>query len=158
MIHTLEELDRTRRACRRMVRNRARAAAALSTVPLPGFDIAGDIAMLLELIPAINREFGLAPEQLEQLDGRWRIAIQRVVRRVGARFAGMAVTQEMITAALGRMSAQLAVESAVKYVPVAGSMIAAGIAYHAFRAIAYAHVDECTRVLREVLQHAEPGQ
>jgi uncharacterized protein (DUF697 family) len=152
MIRTLAELDRTRRACRRMVRNRARAAAAMATVPLPGLDIAADIAMLLELIPAINREFGLAPEQLEKLDGAWRIAIERTVRRVGARFAGMAVTQEMITAALARVSMQLAAESAVKYVPLAGSVIAAGIAYHAFRSIAYAHVDECTRVLREVLR------
>lgn len=152
---TFEELDQTRRKCRRMVRQRARAAAALATVPLPGVDLAGDVALLLQLIPAINREFGLAPEQLEQVGAPWRIAVERVVRRVGARFVGMAVTKEMIAAALARLSVQLAAESAVKYVPFVGSAVAAGIAYHAFRAIAYAHVDECTRVLREVLAAAD---
>lgn len=135
-----------------MSRNRARAAAAIATVPIPGASIAGDVALLLQLIPAVNRAFGLAPEQLEQLDSPLRIAVQRVLRKAGARFVGVAVSREMIIDALARMSVQLAAGSALKYVPIAGSVVAGTLAYHAFRAVAYAHVEDCARVVRELLE------
>lgn len=139
-----------------MVRNRARAAAAVAAVPLPGVAIAADITMLLQLLPAINREFGLAPEQLAKLDSPIRIAIGRVLRRTGARFVGVAVTREMIVDALTRMTVQFAAESALRYVPIAGTIVAGTIAYHSFRALAYAHVEDCTRVWREWI--TEPQQ
>ena len=151
VLTSLDEIAKTRRSCRRMVRNRARAAAAIAAVPVPGLHLAADIAMLLELITNINRRFGLAPEQLEQLDSPMRIVVQRVLRRVGASFVGVAVTREMVIEALARMSVQLAAETMLKYVPLAGSVVAGTIAYHTFRTIAYAHVDECTRVAREVI-------
>ena len=138
-----------------MARNRARAAAAMAAVPIPGVGIASDVALLLQLIPAVNRKFGLAPEQLAQLDSPIRIVVQRTLRRAGARFVGVAVTREMIVDALARMSVQLAAESVVKYIPVAGSVVAGTIAYHAFRTVAYAHVEDCTRVVRELLETNE---
>lgn len=150
-----EDLAKVRRDCRRMCRNRARAAAAIAAVPIPGAGIAGDVALLLQLIPAVNRAFGLAPEQLERLDSPMRIAVQRVLRRAGARFVGMAVTREMVIDALARMSVQLAASSALKYVPVAGTVVAGTLAYHAFRAVGYAHVDDCTRVVRALLDEGE---
>jgi uncharacterized protein (DUF697 family) len=150
-----EELAKVRRNCRRMSRNRARAAAAMAAVPLPGVSIASDVALLLQLIPAINRKFGLHAEQLEQLDSPVRIAVQRVLRKAGARFVGVAVSREMIIDALARMSVQLAAGSALKYVPIAGSIVAGTLAYHAFRAVAYAHVEDCARVVRELLVEKE---
>ena len=155
MITNDEELAATRRECRRMARNRARAAAALAAVPFPGVNLAADVAMLLELIPSINRRFGLEAQQLSKLESPVRIAIERVLRRMGARFVGVAVTREMITAALTRMSLQLAAESALKYVPVVGTAIAGAIAYRTFRDVAYAHVDDCTRVVRELMKAKE---
>jgi hypothetical protein len=62
---TVDELDRVRKACRAMVRRRAATSGGLTLVPLPGIDVAGDVALLMELIPAINRKFGLTPEQIE---------------------------------------------------------------------------------------------
>lgn len=147
-----DELAKVRRNCRRMSRNRARAAAAAAAVPIPGVHIAADVGLLLQLIPAINQKFGLAPEQLEKLDSPVRIALQRVLRRAGARFVGVAVTREMIVDTLTRMSVSLAAESALKYIPIAGSVVASTLAYHTFRAVAYAHVEDCTRVVRELLR------
>ena len=43
------------------------AGAELVPVPLPGLDVAADVALLTQLIPAINREFGLTPAQIEAL-------------------------------------------------------------------------------------------
>ena len=134
-----------------MARNRARAAAAAAAVPIPGVHIAADVGLLLSLIPAINRKFGLAPEQLAHLDSPMRVVVQRVLHRAGARFVGVAVTREMIVDTLTRMSVSLVAESALKYIPVAGTVVASTLAYHTFRAVAYAHVEDCTRVARELL-------
>ena len=154
-IRNHEDLAKVRRNCRRMSRNRARAAAAAAAVPIPGVHLAADVGLLLQLIPEINRKFGLAPEQLERLDSALRIAVHRVLHRAGARFVGVAVTREMIVETLTRMSVSLAAESALKYIPVAGTVVASTLAYHTFRTVAYAHVEDCTRVVRALLAETE---
>ena len=45
--------------CRRLVSWRALVGAGVAMVPLPGLDWLTDVALLLKLIPEINREFGL---------------------------------------------------------------------------------------------------
>jgi hypothetical protein len=51
-----------------MVTSRAGLSAGAAMVPIPGADIGADVTLLLEMIPAINRKFGLTPEQIDQLD------------------------------------------------------------------------------------------
>ena len=63
-----KKLEQVRRECRGMVLRRATTSAGASVIPLPGLDIAADIGLLLQLLPAINRKFGLSPEQIEKLD------------------------------------------------------------------------------------------
>ena len=43
---------------------RSDASALVAVVPIPGPDIAADVSSLMEMVPAINRRFGLAPEQV----------------------------------------------------------------------------------------------
>ena len=56
---------------RKLLHKRAVIAAAASAVPVPGLDWAVDAAMLSRLIPEINREFGLSPQQLDRRGARW---------------------------------------------------------------------------------------
>lgn len=65
---TIEELDALRGECKSMVTSRAGLSAGAAMVPIPGADIGADVTLLLEMIPAINRKFGLTPEQIDQLD------------------------------------------------------------------------------------------
>ncbi|MDQ0087343.1 uncharacterized protein (DUF697 family) [Paenibacillus anaericanus] len=65
---SIEELEVLRKQCKKMVTGRAVASGGVAAVPLPGVDAAADIAMLLQLLPAINEKFGLSPQQLEGLD------------------------------------------------------------------------------------------
>ncbi|MDF2938873.1 MAG: hypothetical protein K0Q90_4246 [Paenibacillaceae bacterium] len=60
---TIEELDRIRDQCRSMVNKRATASAATAAVPIPGMDIGADLAIMLELLPAINRKLGPCRDQ-----------------------------------------------------------------------------------------------
>ena len=49
---------------RKLLNRRALVGAAASAVPIPGLDWAVDAALLSRLLPAINAQFGLTPQQL----------------------------------------------------------------------------------------------
>jgi uncharacterized protein (DUF697 family) len=152
VIAPVEDLEHVRAACRVLVRRRARAAAALSAVPIPGVDIAGDIALLLEVIPAINRRFGLDHAQIEKLDNTTKVVVYRLIRKVGTRFVGQTITAELIVGALSSISVQIAAESVLKFVPIAGTIASGLIAYQMFKRIAYAHIEDCVKVARSVFE------
>lgn len=59
MISTIEELDRVRRECRRMVTTRALAAAGVAVVPIPAMDVLADVGLLADVLPRVSRAFGL---------------------------------------------------------------------------------------------------
>ena len=61
---------------RKMLHKRALLAGAVSAVPVPGLDWAVDAAMLSKLIPEINKEFGLTPQQLDSLNPKKREQVQ----------------------------------------------------------------------------------
>lgn len=67
---SLKELERIRDECKSMVTTRAGLSAGAAIVPVPGADIGADVMLLLEMIPMINRKFGLAPEQIDHLGVR----------------------------------------------------------------------------------------
>lgn len=155
MIAAPEEIEQVRAACRVLVRRRARAAAALSAIPVPGVDIAGDMALLLEVIPAINRRFGLDHKQIENLDNTTKVVVYRIMRQAGTHFVGRAITAELIGSALSSLSVQIAAETVLKFVPIAGTIASGLIAYQMFKRIAYAHIEECVKVTRSVIQKEE---
>jgi len=72
-----------------MVRRRAATSGGMSLIPIPGVDIAGDVGLLLQLIPAINRKFGLTPEQIEELDPRHKVLIYAMLKQVGGGMVGI---------------------------------------------------------------------
>ena len=61
-------LEKLRNECKNMVTARASLSAGAAVVPLPGVDIGADVALLIEMIPAINKKFGLSQEQIDGLD------------------------------------------------------------------------------------------
>lgn len=152
MITTIEELEHVRQNCRALVRRRARAAAVISAAPVPGVDLAGDLALLLSVIPEINRRFGLASEQIDKLDNPTKVIVYRLVRRIGARFIGQALTVDLLVSTIANFGVSFAAESIAKYVPVVGTIASGVITYEIFKRIAYRHIEECTRVTREVIE------
>jgi uncharacterized protein (DUF697 family) len=155
VIATPEELESVREACRLLVRRRARAAAALAAVPWPGVDLAGDMALLMAVIPVINRRFGLDHSQIEELDNTTKMVVYQLMRRAGTRFVGQAVTVELITAALSGLGLQVVAESVLKYIPVAGTIASGLLAYQIFKRIAYSHIEDCVKVSRDLLKAPE---
>lgn len=137
-----------RKACRALVRRRAAASGTLSLVPIPGIDVAGDVALLMELIPAINRKFGLTPEQIEQLDTRRKVAVYAMLKKIGADLVGHAVTKKLVMAAMQRVGKRLATKQVLKYMPLAGQAAAAALSVTAMIYLGNSHVDACYEVAR----------
>ncbi len=149
---SIEELDRLRASCKAMVRRRAATSGGMALIPIPGVDIAGDIGMLLELIPAINRKFGLTPEQIEELDPRHKLLIYAMLKKVGSDLAGRAITRKLAVAALQKVGIRLATRQVLKYIPFAGQAAAVALSVTAMMYLGNSHVDACYEIAKGALK------
>ncbi len=157
LIRTIEDLEKTRKACRSMVTKRASLAAGTSALPLLGADMAADVAIMLELIPAINKKFGLSQDQIEGYDPATKQLIYQVIKRTGAALAGQAVTKTLITKALTKVAGRTATKQALKFVPVVGWGINAAIGFGAMKYVGNAHIDDCFDVCKKLLEEHPAG-
>lgn len=151
MLKDIHELDKARRDCRRLVTTRALAAAATSVVPIPGVDIAVDVGLLTSLLAQINERFGLSEKQIERLDPGAAQKALLVAAGLGNGVIGRAISKRLISIVLARVAKRIAVGSAAKYVPFAGSAIAAGLGFSAMKLAGHAHIEDCYRTARALL-------
>jgi hypothetical protein len=149
---SVAELDKVRASCKAMVKRRAATSGGMSLIPIPGVDIAGDVAMLLQLIPAINQKFGLTPEQIEELDTRHKVLIYAMAKKVGSDLVGRAVTKRLVMAALKKVAGRMAAKQVLKYVPFAGQAAAAALSVAAMMYLGNAHVDACYEIAGEAIK------
>ena len=134
---------------RKLLHKRALLAGAVSAVPVPGLDWAVDAAMLSKLIPEINREFGLTPEQLDSLNPKKREQVQTAVTMVGSILIGKLISRELVVAAATKIGMRLTTKQLAKYVPFAGQIVAATVGYAAIRYLGEEHMKDCIRVAQQ---------
>ena len=133
---------------RKLLNKRALVAAAASAVPVPGLDWAVDAALLSKLIPEINKEFGLTPAQLDQLDPKKRDQVQKAVAMVGSVLIGKFVSRDLVLKAATKIGVRLSTKQLAKYVPFAGQIVSAAVGYAAIRYFGEEHMKDCIRVAR----------
>ena len=95
LAHGRPELVEAVQRSRQMLRRRAWVAGAAAAVPFPGLDWAMDAAMLTQLLPRINSEFGLTPQQIEQLDAKEKERVQKAIV-AGDKAAAQSIYQESV--------------------------------------------------------------
>ena len=134
---------------RKMLHKRALLAGAVSAVPIPGLDWAVDAAMLSKLIPEINKEFGLTPEQLDKLNPKKREQVQKAVTLVGSVLIGKLISKDMVIKAATTIGMRLTTKQLAKYVPFAGQIVAATVGYAAIRYLGEEHMKDCIRVAQQ---------
>jgi hypothetical protein len=149
------ELDAVVARSRKMVTRRALASAGAVLVPLPGIDIAADMALLTELIPAINREFGLTPDQIDELSPRIKVLVYKAIVAFGGAMVGRVITRDLILQALVKVGMRVTTKTAARLVPVAGQAVSAGLSFTAMRLVGESHIRDCRRVIEAI--HAERG-
>lgn len=134
---------------RKRLNKRALVAAAASAVPMPGLDWAVDAALLSRLIPEINKEFGLAPSQLDQLDPKKRDQVQKAVSMVGSVLIGKFISRDLVLKAATKIGVRLSTRQLAKFVPFAGQIVSAAVGYAAIRYFSEEHMKDCIRVARQ---------
>ena len=144
------ELDAAVERAKKMVTKRAALASASTLIPLPGIDIAADVALLLKLIPEINQEFGLTPDQIAKLSPTKQLMVYKAIVMIGGAMVGKLVTKELIVQALKTVGVRITVKQATKYVPLAGQALSAALGFAALKYIGNAHIKDCAKVVKLV--------
>ena len=134
---------------RKLLNKRALVAAVASAVPVPGLDWAVDAAMLSKLIPEINKEFGLTPAQLDQLDPKKRDQVQKAVALVGSVLIGKFISKDLVIKAATKIGVRLSTKQLAKYVPFAGQIVSAAVGFAAIRYFGEEHMKDCIRVAQQ---------
>jgi len=134
-----------------MVLRRAATSAGASVIPLPGIDIAADVGLLMRLLPAINRKFGLTPEQIEKLDPERRLVVYALISRGGKSLVGRAVTKKVVLLALKRVGIRMTAKQAAKHLPFAGQIASAFLGFGAMMYIGASHIDECYEIAKAAI-------
>lgn len=134
---------------RQILHRRALVAAAASAVPLPGLDWAVDAALLSQLLPKVNAEFGLSAQQIDRLEPHKREQVQKAVNLVGSVLIGKLITRELVMRASHTVGVRLTTRQVAKYVPLAGQAVAAALGYATLRYLGEQHLRDCVRVVQE---------
>lgn len=150
-----EELKHAVKRARSIVTRRAAVASAASLVPIPGLDIAVDIAAVMRLIPEINREFGLTPEQIAQLRPGRQFMVYKSIVAVGSVMIGKLVTREIAIEVLKTVGVRITAKQVGKYVPVAGQALSVALGFTAMKYVGHQHIKDCCRVIEQTLAARE---
>ena len=134
---------------RKLLNKRALMAAAASAIPVPGLDWAVDAALLSKLIPEINKEFGLTPEQLNNLTPQKREQVQKAVAMVGSVLIGKLISKDLMLKAASSIGMRLTTKQVAKYVPLAGQIVSAAVGFAAIRYFGEEHMKDCIRVAQK---------
>jgi uncharacterized protein (DUF697 family) len=145
-------------SARKLLHRRAMVGAAASSLPIPGLDWLVDAALLARLLPRINREFGLTPEQLDLLEPGKREQVQKAVAMVGSVLIGKFVTRELVLRATQAVGLRLSARQAAKFVPLAGQAAAAALGYATLRYLGEQHLRDCVRVVQQAQLPLPPPQ
>ncbi|MGZ5195138.1 MAG: hypothetical protein ACXWJM_08190 [Ramlibacter sp.] len=140
-------IDAVRRS-RKLLNRRALVGAVAGTIPVPGLDWAVDAALLSRLVPAINAEFGLTPQQLDALPAHKRDQVEKALAMVGSVLVGKFITRDLILRLAQKAGMRLTTRQAAKYVPIAGQAMSAVMGYTAIRYLGEEHIKDCVRVAR----------
>lgn len=148
---TTQQIDAVVRQCRRIVTKRAVLAAGVSMVPIPGVDLITDVAVLMKLIPEINRAFGLTPEQVERLAPDRQVVVYKAISAGGGMLVGRLVTRELIMKLLKLVGVRLTTQQAAKYVPLAGQAVSAALTFSSLKFVAEQHIQQCVAVSEQLM-------
>ena len=149
---TIEELEAVRKDCLRLSRKRAFLSAAVAVVPVPLADIATDMVLLKQIIPAVSEKFGLSKEQLDEYNPQIAILIYDIAKKLGTNMVGKYVTEKLIAQILKKMGVRLATRQFSKYVPIIGQALTAGISFAGMKLIINSHIRDCYEVARKCIE------
>jgi uncharacterized protein (DUF697 family) len=144
------QIEAAARAARRLVSRRALVAAGVAVVPIPGIDWATNVGVLVQLLPDINRIFGLSAEQVARLAPDRRLVVFKAITTGGGLLVGRLVTRELVLSMLRLVGLRLSAQQAVKFVPIAGQGLSAVLTYGALKYVCEQHIRQCMAICEQL--------
>ncbi len=151
MIATMNELNQVRDECYDMVKQRAKISAGTSAIPALAIDVAADVAILLELVPAVNKRFGLSKEQIAGYAPQVREIIAANRGHGHFSMVGTEITKTLILYAMKKIAARAAIKQILKFLPFLGWAVNAVIGFRAMKYVGNTHVDDCYAVAAKMI-------
>jgi uncharacterized protein (DUF697 family) len=148
---SMKEIEDAKVECERMLSKRALASAAAGLSPIIGPDVAADMALLLDLLPRINRRFGFAPEQIESLDEKTKIVVYQLIKATGKAIVGKYVTKQLILTLLKRIGIRVTAKQVSKFIPFIGPAISSAISFAGMKYMGKTHIKECVALATDLL-------
>jgi len=108
------------------------------------------VGLLMQLLPRINAEFGLSPEQIERLAPDRRLVVYKAITSGGAMLVGRVVTRELVLKLVQLVGVRLTAQQAAKFVPVAGQAVSALLTFSALKYVCEQHIRQCMDVSRQL--------
>lgn len=155
---TSQEANHRALECNRIIREHAAASAVAAAIPIPGLDIAVDLGNMAMLHDRVVSHFGLSRGQIDQHGLQRKAVVLEVVRRQGCTFVGQVLTKKVLIRIVGQRLGRTLVARFSRYVPVVGTVAAAGITYAAFAQFGNAVVKECLRVHGDLRRYGEASE
>lgn len=144
-----QALEQAIERSRAKLHRKALIGGAVSAVPIPGLDWVMDAAILSKLLPEISHEFGLSPEQIDDLDPAMREQVQKAVAMVGSVVIGKLLSRQLILRLARTVGMRMGTKQVAKFIPFAGQAIAAGVGYGALRYLGQRHINDCVQVVEQ---------
>lgn len=154
---TLDALEQVRAECKALVTRRAGLSASATVVPIPGLDIGADMLLLSEMLQTINRRFGLSQAQIEALDPQLKKIILVAATSIGSEVVGRFITKQILLRLLQKIGIRVASKSTLRFIPILGQAIAAGMSFGAMKMLGDAHVDDCYQIVSGIHQQPTPA-
>lgn len=157
-----ESLKKKREVATSLVSWHAGCSALNGLNPIPGLDVAADIAILVKLGHKVAHIYGLTNEQMEYVK---RLlgprAVPSVVTKL-AQFGAKYLAEEGVILLVKQISTRIAAKQASKVVPIVGLGISAIVGYKATDMLGAQLVNEAEELAKEVIEgivHAQtlPG-
>lgn len=144
------DLQKIRLECQELVKSRAKISAGVATIPVPFLDVAVDGALLGKLLPEISERFGLIEKvsdagQLGNKDARFEAFKNALIS-----FGGLVATRGIVKKTFQGFTGKFISKQVTKYVPLGGQIVAGTMSYMIFKKIAFAHIDECYVLAKEI--------
>lgn len=140
-------LEEKRMACERHVAIAAAVSAGNALNPILGLDVAVDLGVLLNLFKDIRESYGLDDKRLEKL----KSSSVPVVVPLANRVIEYATKQGMISLLKSYAGKELA-KTLLKFVPVAGQAISAGLGYVITTGAGNSYLNDCHTLAEEILE------
>ena len=154
---SLAALEQVRAECKALVTRRAGLSAGATVVPIPGLDIGADMLLLSEMLQTINRRFGLSQAQIEALDPQLKKIILVAATSIGSEVVGRFITKQILLRLLQKIGIRVASKSTLRFIPILGQAIAAGMSFGAMKMLGDAHVDDCYQIVSGIHQQPAPA-